>query len=121
MRSNDTVLIPGVSKFHFEFARCGIVMCSFDGVTEELIREMLVVAMLKDETRRSLWLLPSTGMRAHACSARARTQANPAGSTLEISGGNPKDEGLRVASFFQVEKNALPGHAERSGAVILET
>ena len=34
----------------FKFARCGIVMCFF---TEELIREMLVVAILKDETRRS--------------------------------------------------------------------
>ena len=50
---------------------------------------------------------------------RARTHANPAGSRLEISGRDPKDEGLRVASFFQVEKNALPGHAEQNGAVIL--
>ena len=56
---------------------------------------------------------------ARARGPRGRTIRKPGrASKVEISGGNLKDEELRVESFFQVEKNALPGHAERSGAVI---
>ena len=45
--------------------------------------------------------------------ARARTQTQALARNFR-----KKPERRRVASFFQVKKNALPGHAERSGAVM---
>ena len=39
---------------------------------------------------------PMPGMRAHACGARAHARKHRP--SLEISGRNPKDEGLRVSS-----------------------
>ena len=101
----------------------GVKSCEFlnDGVNAVLI-PVGVESCVSLYNSVNYFVLPNTngmGVLAHACGARARTHANPAGSRLEISGRNPKDEGLRVVSCFQVERNALPGHAERSGAVIL--